>query len=301
MTLTPRFQPLRQGVLRRRRKIEAIIGDTNGNPYTNEKSRYWVRIAERTDDNGNVVYGNPIKVRYAGGSGVIVQAGVEVLLEYDYDNELSITRMKPDYFDRANIDSRTFNIGEPQNNWLLVRNFVRWLTRPVGSSASQDSTLITVRENPFFIDDYLDWQTYAGTKRAADKLDLASYIPAADNQRLIVIFHDTYNNTPLVTASTAQALTSAIDSTDYDECFAALTHNEFVPLVAFTLSDNQSAITINDLTEDLRQVFNAPRVYGFPNPIPSDKAILIRSTHQEIVYDLTVEGDLIIEGDLLVL
>jgi hypothetical protein len=294
------FQRARQRVIRRRREIEAILGDSNGNVYAG-KSRYWVRIASQTDDDNNVTYGNPLPIRYSAASSIPPLQGVEVLLKVDYDNQLSIMRVKPNWFENANIDSRTFNQGEPQNAWVLLKNVVRWLTRPVGSTNGTDSTLITIRENPFFVDDFLDWFSYAGTTRAADKPDLASYIPAADTQCLVCIFFDTFQQTYKVTTSTAQALTSAIDSTDYDECFAQLEHNEYVPLVALILSDNQSSIDVNDVTEDLRQFMNTPRVYGFPNPIPADKAILIRSTHQQLAYDLTVEGSLTVEGDMTVL
>jgi hypothetical protein len=256
-------------------------------------------MASQTDDTGNVTYGNPLPIRYAAESSVLPVEGVEVLLKVDYDNELSITRVKPGWFEAANIDSRTFNQAEPQNAWVFLNNVVTWLTRPVGSVSGAESTLITIRENPFFLDDYLDWFTYAGTLRAADKPDLASYIPAVDTQRLVCVFFDTYQQEPFIAASTAQALTSAIDSTDYDECFAQLEHNEYVPLLALTLSDNQASIDINDVTEDIRNFINAPQVIGFPNPIPADKAYLIRSTHQKMVYDLTVQGELTVQGDLV--
>jgi len=294
------YQPIRQRVLRRRNYIEAILGDGSGSVYAG-KSRYWVRVKMRTDANGNVTYGQPLPMRYAAGAGIIEKEGVEVLLKVDYDDELTIERMKPDYWDRAGIDSRAFNTAAPHDQWVYLKYVVRDLTRPVGSTASQSSTLVTIRENPFFVDDALDFYIFAGTNRAADKPDLASFIPAVDTHRLICIFFDTYQQEPLVVGSTAQALTTAIDTTDYQECFDQFLHNEYIPLLSLTLSDNQSAITINNVTEDLRQFVNAPRVYGFPNPIVSGKAILIRDTHTEITANLTVEGLLTVEGTLIVL
>lgn len=219
----------------------------------------------------------------------------------DYDDELSIERVKPDWFQRANIDSRTFNQAEPYDHFVYLKNVVTEMTRPVGSVNGATSTLITIRENPFKIDDYLDWGTFAGTTRAADKPDLASYIPAADYHRLVVIFWDEWLEVPLITASTSQLLTSALDSTDYDECFAQLLHNEYKPLLSLKLADAQTSIDINDVVEDLRQFVNTPKIYGVPNPIPSDKAIVLRSTHQLTAFDLTIEGELTIEGDLLIL
>lgn len=292
------YQPIRQRVIRKTARLEAVLGNGSGSVYAS-KTRYWVRVAMRADSDGNMTYGQPLPMRYAPGYPIIEKEGVEVLLFYDHDGELSIERMKTDYFDRADIDSRSFNSASPQDQWLYLRNVVRFLTRPVGSSATEDSTLITVRENPFFVDDVMDFYIYAGTTSAASKPDLASYIPAADYQRLICIFFDTKQQEPFVAGSTTQALTTAIDSTDLTECFAQLEHNEYIPLLSLVLSNNQSAIVIDNVKEDLRQFVNAPRVYGFPNPIASGQAILIRDTHQEMVYDLTVQGNLTIQGDLV--
>jgi hypothetical protein len=294
------YQQARQRILRNRQRIEAVLGDGSGNVYTSKKSRYWVRIKQGTDSEGNVTYGNPLPMRYAGGD-IPEIAGVDVLLFYDYDGELSIERVNPTYYDDADIDSRAFNPSAQHNQFLYLRNVVRGLTRPVGSSATVDSALVTIRELPFKVDEILDWFTYAGTPRAADKVDLTSYIPAADTHRLVCIFFDTFQQTYFVAASTAQAISSALDSTDYDECFAQLLHNEYIPLLSIELSDNNANITINNVVEDLRNFINMPRIYGFQNPIPSGKAILIRSTHHEIVYDLTVEGELTVEGDMLIL
>lgn len=294
-----RYQQARQRVYRRRHKTEAILGDGNGNVYAG-RSRYWVRMASQTDDDGNVTYGNPLPIRYVAASSIPPLQGVEVLIMVDYDNQYSIERVKPDWFERANIDSRSFNQAEPYDRFVLLKNVVREMTRPVGSSSGADSTLITIRENPFKVNDFLDWAIYGGTPRQADKPDLASYIPIADYHRLVIVFWDEFLQEPLIVGSTAQLLTSALDSTDYDECFAQLLHNEYKPLLALTLSDAQTAITINDVAEDLRQHVNTPKIYGEPNPLPSDKGMVLRSTHQLIVYNYAFEGEATIEGDMVI-
>ena len=298
--MTLLYQRSRQRVLRRRNYTEGVLGNGSGSVYAG-KSRYWVRLASQTDDNGNVTYGTALPIRYAAASSIMPIEGVEVLLQVDYDNELSIIRVKPDYFERADIDSRASNQAEPHDQFVYLKNVVRELTRPVGSASSTDSTLITIREDPFIVNDYLDWSIYAGTPRAADKPDLASYIPAADLQRLVCVFLDSFQNDYFITASTAQVLTVDIDSTDWDECFAQLKHNEYKPLLALKLSNAQTAITVNDIVEDLRQHVNTPQIIGFANPIVSGKAIYIRETHQEITANLVVEGCLTVEGTMIVL
>lgn len=299
--LNPREQKARQRILRRREFIEGVLGNNSGNVYAGA-GRYWVRVAERTDENGNTTYGDALPIRYSGESGIIERPGIEVLMQYDYDDVLTIRRVKPDYYDRAKLDSRVFNPLAVVQSWVYLGfQAVRLLTRPTGSDATQTSTLITIREHPFSVNDFLDWSIYKGTQRAAAKLDLASFIPAAGLQNLVVIFFDDILQTWFVTASDDQALTVPLDDTDYDECFAQLEHNEYKPLAAFNLADGQTKIDINDLYGDLRQFVNVPKIYGEPNPLPSGKGMFLRSTHQLIMYDWAIEGEAIIEGDMVIL
>lgn len=278
-----------------------VVGDDNGNPY-GPRSTYWVRFPLGTDTNGDITYSEARPVRYDGTSGVIAKGGIEVMVRRDpYDDVETITRVVPDYWSRSGIDSRIVNQAEPFSQFTDARNFIRLLCRPVGSTSGSPSTKVTVREDPFFVDWFGDWSTYAGTIAAADKIDLDSYIPAADEHRLIVIFFDRLINAPLVTASTAKALSTDIDSTDYDEAFAALPHNEYTALVALELADDQPGIDVNNVLEDLRTWLPAPPMMGFPNPIPADKAYLLRETHQMLMFNLVVEGTLTLEGSLTVL
>lgn len=296
-----RLNRLRTAVIRKGGVLEAVLGDgITNNPYAG-RGRYWIRYRTSVDESNRVTYSKPLPIRYAGEGSIPEAAGVEVLIKVDYDDVLSIFRVHPAWYDRVEIDSRTYNPTARNDKWLRVKNFVRWLTRPVGSDAGATSTLITRRENPAFVDDYLNYLTDAGTILAAAKPDLASFIPAAGYHCRVCVFYDTLAEAHFAAASTAQTLATALDDTDIDECFEQLEHNEYVPLVALTLADNQSSISINDYYRDLRQFVNPPRIYGFPNPIPSGKALIIRETHQEVVYNLTVIGDLTVEGDMVVL
>jgi hypothetical protein len=300
MLIEPHIRRVRQKVLREKSVKVGILGNDAGTTvYTNRKSEFWVRFPAGTDSNGNTLYSTALPIRYAPSAPVIEKVGVKVLIKIDYDGHESIKEMAADWFTDNDIDSRVVNPASSYrvSGWVLLRNIVRMVTRAVGSVANVASTLLTVRENPHFTDDTLDWWNYTGTVNEADKVDLASYIPAVDTHCLVIVWFDTFQQEPYVTASTAQALTSGLDSTDYDECYAQLLHNEYIPLVAYRLADDQTGITDNDLINDLRQFMNAPRVYGFPNPIVSGQAILIRDTHQELTYDLTVQGEFTVQGE----
>lgn len=300
MTLLAKIQRRRQRIVRQRAYSKGVLGNGSGTVYA-RSGYYYVRFPANTDDNGNTTYTAAIAIRYGGEGLIPAKEGVEVLVKRDIDGIPSIFRVDPDYYERAGIDSRAFNMGETFSRWIDVRNIIRWLTRPVGSSSTADSTLVTIRENPFYVDQYMDWHAYAGTVLEASKVDLAAYIPAADYHCLAIVFFDVLQGTYAVYASTAQAIATALDSTDYDECFEQLPHQEYHPLLSIELADNQSAIDVNDVKEDLRQIMNMPQVYGFPNPIESDKGIFVRSTHQVICYNLTVAGQLTIEGNVTVL
>lgn len=300
MSNLARMNRLKTKVLRGKNVLEAVLGDGSGNVYAGQ-GRYWIRYRLGVDESNRVTYSKPLPIRYAGEGAIPESSGVEVLIKVDFDDVLSIFRVHPAWYDRVEIDSRTYNPTARNPKWLRVKNFVRWLTRPVGSESGATSTLITRRENPVFVDDYLEYLTDSGTILAAAKPDLSSLIPAAGYHCVVCVFYDTLAETHFAAASTAQVLATPLDDTDVVECFAQLEHNEYVPLLSLTLADNQSSIDINDYRNDLRQFVNAPRVYGFPNPIPDGKAIIIRSSHQEITYDLTVIGDLTVEGDMVIL
>lgn len=280
-------------------EYEGVLGNGSGNPYAG-KSHYWVRFANGTDENGLTKYSTPRPIRYLGGN-IIVREDVEVLVyKHPYDGEETISTMRPGYFTETGIDSRVMNPGDPVNKWWDSPNFIRWLNRTTGSSSGSTATLVTTRENPFYWNDALDWAQDAATT-PANQLDLASYIPAVDTHRLVITYKNVVSDTIEAVGSTAKALSTALDFDDYLECRGLLPHNECVPLTAYELADGQTAIDANALLEDLRSWIALPQVIGFPNPIPDGKAWLLRSTHQQVVYDLTVEGNLIIQGDMVVL
>lgn len=288
----------RQAV-KRHDEYPGVLGNGSGNPYAG-RSRYWVRFPGGTDASGTTILSAPRAVRYAGEGIFNARSGSEVLVRKDpYDGVETITRMVPDYADRANFDTKTMNPSDPVTKWWDVRNFIRLLNRPVGSGLSA-ATKVTTRENPFHTDAFLDFSSFTGTLPSAQQ-DLAGFIPAADEHCLVVTFFDFLTNTPFARASSAQALSSALDSTDYAECFAQVPHNEVLPLTAYELANAQGSISGQDVIEDLRTWLPSPKVYGFPNPIPSDKAILIRSTHQQIVHDIVVQGSIVVQGDLIIL
>jgi len=293
--LNSQIQSARQNV-KRNAEYPGVLGDGNGNPYA-RRSRYWVRFPLGTDSNGQIVYSAPRAVRYSGESQLLAREGTEVLVRVDpYDGVETITRHVPDYADRADFDSRVLNTSEPITHWWDAKNFIRLLTRPVGGGTAQ----VTIRENPFHVDDFMDISSFGGTP-PDDQLNLAGSIPSSGNHAIAVIFFDWIANAPVAKISTAQGLGTAFDVTDYQECVAQLPHNEHTLLAAIELADGATTLSQLDMVEELRTWLPTPRVYGMPNPIPEGKSFIIRETHQQIVFNPVIEGNLTIEGEYVAL
>jgi len=290
------LQAARQNV-KRHLEYPGVLGSGSGNPYAG-RSKYWVRFPIGTDENGYTVYTPARPVRYAGESAIIAREGIEVLVHVDpYDGVETIPRIIPDYPGRADFDSRIMNTSDPITQWTDARKLIRLLARASGGETAQ----VTIQANPFHVDDFGERSTYSGTL-PDDQLDLTGIIPAVGYHALAVVFFDLLNNEPLVKVSTTQALETALDSTDYDECFTQLPHHEFIPLKSFDIGNGQTAISMLDEVEDLRTWLPTPRIYGFPTPVPEGKSILIRSTHTVThAGNLEVLGNLIVEGNLFVL
>jgi len=285
---------------RQKDSYPGVLGDENGNPYA-RLGYYWVRFPQGTDSNGQTVYGAARPVRYNANAGIIAHAGVEVLVwKHEYDGIETIKEMDPSWWARVNIDSRTSNPGEPASKWVSRLNLIEMLNRPTGSSSGSASTLVTTRENPFFFNDFQDWVRTPSTT-PTNQSDLASYIPAADTHRVVITYYDVIANTRAAAASTAKALSTALDFNDFLEIRGLLPHNECLPLTAYELADNQGSININDMMDDLRNWLSMPAIIGFPNPMLDGKAWILRETHQLVTYDLVCLADFTCLGDAVFL
>jgi len=292
--VTSQIQSTRQKI---KRGIEypGVLGDGSGNAYAGS-SKYWVRFPLSTNADGFITYTEARPIRYAGEAAFTGREGTEVLVRLDpYDNVETIKRIVPDYAIREKFDSKILNSSDPLTSWTDVKNFIRLLSRPVG----RDTTQITVRENPFHVNDFGDWSTFTGTL-PTDQFDVAANIPVTGYHRLAIVFFDFLNNEPIIKYSTTQIMTTAIDSTDYDECFAQLAHNEILPLVSINLANNADALGMLNIVEDLRTWLPTPKIYGFPNPLPVGKSIWIRATHQIYEIDLVLDDLLTVAGTLRV-
>ena len=285
---------IRRRFQRRRFYQSAVVGNEDGLIYAG-LGQIWVRYRGGNDADSNVTYQQAIKVN-RGGATFFEYYGAPVWVVYDRNDELAIEGVDSKEAAAANLDTALLNLGNRSSRWFRLKNATRLAGRPVGTAANP-STLVTVR-SLIYDNDYGDLYRLEATARVADKVDLATYIPAAGNHAVVCIFLRTVDNTFQVTSSTVQALATDIDLTDYQECFA-LRDAETIPIQAFILSDGQTAITKADMGEDLRQFVNMPRGHGFPNPV--DQISILRSGYTQTISDkLTITGKLTINGKLTI-
>ena len=293
--MSAKFSRLRRKIQRRRYRKRALLGDGNGLIRVSI-GRVWVRVEAGMDGDGNTTYGIPTVVN-SGTAGYPVYDGAGVWLKFDNNDELTIHAADERDMRAAGIDPQNANPMLPEKAFLTLNNVVRLLSRPTGQ-ASTTSTLVYV--NPLlYTDNYQDLNHYTGTPRVADKIDLASYIPTAGNHCIAVLFLRTVENTIQVCTSTVQAMTTALDLTDYQECFDAA-KAETIPIQAYKLANGAAGIDIRDIGEDLRQFINMPQIHGFPNPV--DRDTLIRAGQDVLHFGtLTITDTLTVAGKLTVI
>lgn len=196
----------------------------------------------------------------AGVSDYWIEEGTGVFLGKDpYYNEWEVARADLRDAQSKGKNSVQLNTGLPQNKYLRLKNAVRLLCRPVGGNPN-NSTLVGVR-GLLYDDNYYDLNRFTATGRIADMFDLAPYIPTAGNEAVVIVWLDTFNNSITATSSTAQAIGTGIDITDYQEAIDKRWTDD-IPIQAFHLSDAQTSVNTTHLGEDLRQWLNMPDALG---------------------------------------
>jgi hypothetical protein len=292
---TPQVARMRKRYKRKTEKVPAVLGKGDGNdPYYGAgNNRIWVRRDGAANDDGDIGQTLPEKV-FCGSSNYFAYDGARCFLELDPNGQWQVSEPDNQDCEASGRHTGKLNAGNPTNKWFRMRNATRLKCLPVGTDANP-STLVGVR-GITTIDNYGDFNRFTATGTVANKLDLASYIPGAGLHAVIVVWWDTVNNSVVATSSTAQANTTELDETDYQEAFDNQTA-ESIPLQGFHLGDAQTSITIANLGEDVRPWVNMPQALGFPNPVDKD-AIIRDSRTERVCDDITVTANLEVAGHL---
>lgn len=264
MTYLPQVRALRRNILSKFETRIAILGDDSGViDVAGTTNKVYVRYPEGTDANGNTVYSQPHIVNAGVFGGYIARANVGVRVGLDDYGELEIKRSDSRDLENQGISARVTNPLRPETKFVNISQISLFQSRPVGS-ASDPATTVNVQ--PLRYDHYHIDNKWRGTEIDTDKINLSSYIPASGYHRVVVLFLQTFDNTIQVTASTAQTIDNAIDTTDFAECFAQRTA-ETMPTMSYYLADGATTIDSNALAIDFRQFINVPPIVGYQNPV----------------------------------
>jgi len=298
--MTILFEPLlkeyrRQNITRKQVR-RAVLGDRNGVVYDpQDPSRVRVRYYSSTDVNGNATY-TPYTLVKAGTVNYLDRPNRGVLVGYDTEGELAILGADTQEYRAAGINPAILNLAASQNRFIYLRNVVRLMSRPVGTT-NTSSTLINVQPTVFYYDNEV--AAYRGTETQASKPDLASHIPGENLQNIAVVWLSLMDNDEYVTSSTPKALGEDINDDDFAECVSDRPF-EAVPIQTYRLQNAQGAVTSSALYRDLRQFINMPDVHGFPSPVSYRERI--RAGRKSMTYGtLQVTKHLVVEGHLAVL
>jgi hypothetical protein len=281
------LDPLRRERLRSLGLSIGILSEVGGR-VSPDNNNYWVEVPQGMDTNNNATYSQPFLVRAPTTGGFIQEwAGFPVTLGVGIDGRLEVKGVDGATFTGAGGKLRKLNPLATEKQFVQLNDVVIFQSRPVGHTASP-STVVQVRKL-WYDDNYGNINRWAGTELASTNVDLASYIPAADKHRVVVLFLDTVNGTIQVTSSTPRDLNVAIViPDDYEECFAQR-NAETMPCQAYRLENNQSAIDIKNLNIDFRQFINTPQALGFPNPV-TDNRIIRANQVQTVTGKFSING-----------
>lgn len=134
----------------------------------------------------------------------------------------------------------------------------------------------------------------------SDSIDLTSYVPASNIERLVLIYTNPTDNSDGVVSGDTRTISGASWTTsDIQALVNKLPHQHTAPREVWRLADSQTYLRRSDFVDDLRQVINIPTATGFPTTLSRNWLIL--ANHQVIVQGEVSTGDyqLITDGELI--
>lgn len=247
----------------------AYLGDTHGAgsrvDVPGKNGYVYIHFPDGRDESGFARFSQPTIAR-SSGAAYINAPGSTVYVAVRYNNELEIVSANYAGMDRAGIDTRVLNPLNQQSKFVYPYQLTYGLASAVATSATT-SFLVMVKSLRHYTGNV--FKTFA-TPLQANKINLSSYVPAADMHCYAAVWIDTYTNTAVVTTSVSQSLFTPLDETDLQELIVRTASSrpaDGIPLKAFYLSNGQSTIQQSALDVDLRQWLDNPVPWGFPTTL----------------------------------
>jgi hypothetical protein len=306
----PKFLTLK--TKQQRRVVEGeghpdILGTADGKINVDGRRDYvYVRPYEGQGEDGLPRYGIPVQVREGIGVAYLKQPGRKVYIGKDASGQPAIIGGDFTDLQAVGITPAITNPLAPEARVVQTAdNYVPLRADAVGNGANP-SALVKVNQWLYDVGDgTLGY--FEGTPLQADKVDLTTYIPAAQEHRYAILWHDAWlqkqGDDPLVvTQSTAISIFTPLTPTDVAECFDERPADG-TPIRAFYLANGATTVVQSFRHIDMRQMINTPRLWGFPTTITHHERIW--AARQVVAYDnvsiTTGTLDVITGGELVVL
>lgn len=262
-----------------------------------DTTRCYVRFPAGIDaETGVQKYEPPTLISVGVGAQFLNSAGRKVWVGKDPDGNDEIVRGDRLDLLQVNVNPGVTNGLAKENKApsQTADNFVPLICNPVGTA---NAPSMRVQIFPLVYDTGGDIVRYNGTELAADKIDLTSFIPSSGSWCYVVIWFDTDANTPETpTASTPAALTSSSpNNTDaaaaLSECAASRPNAFCIPVKAFYLTGDMTALTASKRHIDLRQMINMPSSgSGSTLPVVDTTALVKGSSDATKLLRFEVDG-----------
>lgn len=280
--------------------VQAALGDEYGNIYVKADSvqvggkqhygQLYVRIITGEDGNGNTAYAQAQPALNK--AQIPTMYGMRVLVALNpVSGGLQIVSLDYDAAVNAGINTNAYNLLDSSNRQLFFRSLRNFrLFSP--ATANEDKTIITIEPLVFLYEGVL----YNGGKAVSDDIDLASSVPTAGNERLVLIAVRAHDRTVQTIESATRTISTAKYALSDLNVLAAQLDDTAMVSGAVRLADARATITESDLQYDVRQLVNVPRPRGWPYVI--SRHIHMLANQQETVRgSQTIEAGGILELD----
>ena len=273
--------------------VQAALGDEYGNIYVKSGSvetggkqhygRLYVRIVLGEDGNGNTAYAQAQPALNK--AQIPIMHGMRVLVAINpVSGGLQIERLDFDAAVNAGINTHAYNLLDNSNRQLFFRSLRNFRLFPP-ATAAEDKTIITIEPLVFLFEGVL----YNGGKAVSDDIDLASSVPTAGNERLVLIAVRAHDRTVQIIEGATRTISTAKWGLSDLNVLAAQLDDTAIVSGAVRLADARATITEADLQYDVRQLINVPQPRGWPY-------VISRHIHMLANQQETVRGSQTIEA-----
>lgn len=276
----------------------AYLGDERGiipvesNGSTAHYGQVYIRLPSTTNENGATVLGQAIEASVSPNVNFVYKTGLPVLVrKIGMNEQYRVVDVDEIAAARAGFNTHQLNPMHPANQLKWIRNLRDGKLFATGT-VNTDSLTISVEPFLFWFDGVL----YNGGKD--NTIDLSSYMPGADLERLVVLGERATDRTIQIIAGSTRTITPVKYALSDIVALVAQFDDYVIPLGAVKLGDNAVTILEGDLHQDVRQMINVQQPRGFPNPITRQRVII--SGYQALFSGgLEIDGgELVINGEL---